>query len=75
MKLPAPSPLHVTLSLDALRDKGLADDGRLILVGDVHGCDDELSDLLRESKFDSRRDLVVLLGDLVNKVMYRPFII
>lgn len=39
---------------------------RVICIGDVHGCIDELKDLLREVKY-MPGDLVLLLGDLVAK--------
>ena len=40
---------------------------RVILVGDVHGCLDELNDLLDACSFDATTDTVILVGDLVNK--------
>eukprot|EP00980_Cylindrotheca_fusiformis_P030059 scaffold24294_cov186-Cylindrotheca_fusiformis.AAC.2 len=39
---------------------------RVIAVGDVHGCIDELQDLLRECDYRPG-DMVVFLGDLVSK--------
>ena len=39
---------------------------RVIAIGDVHGCIDELKDLLRQCDY-SPGDLVVFLGDLVCK--------
>jgi hypothetical protein len=39
---------------------------RVIAIGDVHGCIDELQDLLRQCDY-SPGDLVVFLGDLVSK--------
>ncbi|GKY95542.1 hypothetical protein MPSEU_000515800 [Mayamaea pseudoterrestris] len=39
---------------------------KVIAIGDVHGCADELQDLLRECDYRPG-DLVVLLGDLVCK--------
>lgn len=41
--------------------------GRLIIVGDVHGCPDQLYDLARHLKYDKSIDLLVIAGDLVNK--------
>jgi hypothetical protein len=38
-----------------------------IVVGDVHGCLDELKQLLRDCEYDTRVDQVILVGDLVNK--------
>lgn len=40
---------------------------RVIVVGDVHGCLDELQALLEKAQYDSNKDSVVLVGDLVNK--------
>ena len=40
---------------------------RVILIGDVHGCLDELNDLLDACAFDAATDTVILVGDLVNK--------
>lgn len=40
--------------------------GRLIAIGDIHGCDREFEDLL--AKLDLRgADRVILLGDLINR--------
>ena len=36
-------------------------------MGDVHGCADELEDLLERVGWRPGRDVVVLVGDLVNK--------
>ena len=41
--------------------------GRVIVVGDVHGCLDELRALLAACGHDADADAVVLVGDLVNK--------
>ena len=40
---------------------------RTIVIGDVHGCLDELQDLLRACAIDWSADRVVLVGDLVAK--------
>ena len=39
---------------------------RTIVVGDIHGCYDELMELLEETDFD-RKDRVVSVGDLISK--------
>lgn len=41
--------------------------GRLIIVGDVHGCPDQLRELARTLKYDPSIDLMIVAGDLVNK--------
>ncbi|KAL3154850.1 hypothetical protein ABBQ38_011392 [Trebouxia sp. C0009 RCD-2024] len=41
--------------------------GRLIIIGDVHGCALELAQLLVKIKYDRGRDKLVFVGDLVNK--------
>ena len=49
------SPDHVSLSTTA--------EQRVLIVGDVHGCFDELQDLLQLHQ--QRDDIVILAGDLV----------
>ena len=51
---------HRTLEADPARP-------RTIVVGDVHGCCDELKELLDACEYDERTTRVVLVGDLVNK--------
>ena len=52
--------------VDAVTEKAKARHPRVIAIGDVHGCIDELQDLLRECDYRPG-DLVVFLGDLVSK--------
>jgi len=40
---------------------------RLIIIGDVHGCAEELSSLLRHLSPKVGRDEVVFVGDLINR--------
>ncbi|EWM26697.1 bis(5 -nucleosyl)- symmetrical [Nannochloropsis gaditana] len=40
---------------------------RVLVVGDVHGCLEELQALLVKANYTAARDSVVLVGDLVNK--------
>ena len=41
--------------------------GRLLVIGDVHGCLAELRALLWQLHFQQGNDTVVLVGDLVDK--------
>jgi hypothetical protein len=52
--------------VDAVVEKAKTRQPRVIAIGDVHGCIDELQDLLRECDYRPG-DLVVFLGDLVSK--------
>lgn len=58
---PAPPVLHATLRREQLNESG-----RLVIVGDIHGCDDEFGELLQKVELSST-DTLVLVGDLVNK--------
>lgn len=40
---------------------------RVILVGDLHGCLEELHDLLEACGYRPGEDILVAVGDLVNK--------
>lgn len=40
---------------------------RLIFIGDVHGCIDELNDLLEKLEWTPSQDRLILLGDLVDR--------
>ncbi|KAF2277717.1 ser/Thr protein phosphatase-like protein family [Westerdykella ornata] len=42
-------------------------DKRLIFVGDVHGCLEELQALLKKVDFDQSRDHLILTGDIIAK--------
>lgn len=52
------APKHVTLD-DA------AQQGRVMIVGDIHGCADEFRELLE--RYGAAGDTLILAGDLVNK--------
>ena len=37
------------------------------VIGDVHGCYDELQMLIKKIKFNKNKDSLIFLGDLVNR--------
>lgn len=43
---------------------------RIIFIGDVHGCFEELKLLLKKVKFQEGEDRLIFLGDLINKGPY-----
>jgi hypothetical protein len=45
------------------------EEGRLIVVGDVHGCKKELEHLMHKVKFVEGKDHLVLAGDFISKGM------
>lgn len=51
---------HITLSSPELKST-------VLIIGDVHGCLDELKALLDEADYDSSTMSVILVGDLVSK--------
>lgn len=53
--------MHRTLSPEQMNS------GRVIIVGDVHGCNKELHELLVHVNFQTGIDNLILAGDLVNK--------
>ena len=66
-KLSSPYKGELGLRLvDAVVEREKARHPRVIAIGDVHGCIDELQDLLRQCDYRPG-DLVVFLGDLVSK--------
>lgn len=40
---------------------------RTLIIGDVHGCADELDELLAAVDIDPQSDRIIFIGDLVNK--------
>ncbi len=58
---PLPKNPHIQLSLDFHVKK------RLIIVGDIHGCLDELKRLLEKVKFDPTTTTVISVGDTMVK--------
>eukprot|EP00796_Vickermania_ingenoplastis_P008552 gene8552-5998_t len=62
--LGATTPIIRTLPPLRRNGNGVA---RLIIVGDVHGCVDQLVALLNHVHFNKAQDRLLLVGDLVNK--------
>lgn len=60
---PEPKQKHVELHDCDLKS-------RIIIIGDVHGCLDELKDLLVKCEYDSASCTLIFVGDLVNKGPY-----
>jgi hypothetical protein len=58
---PLPPRLHEVV------DEQLTIGRRVLLVGDVHGCFEELQELLRKCGYREGEDVLILVGDLVNK--------
>ena len=50
-----------------MREKAPSSQMRSLIVGDVHGCFDELMLLLQKAGYQSRCHRLILLGDLINK--------
>jgi predicted phosphodiesterase len=40
---------------------------RTIFIGDIHGCIDELRELVEERLKPTTSDRVIILGDMINK--------
>lgn len=57
------------MSLDSppTPDSSCCDDRETFVIGDVHGCADELQDLLLRSEFDPTRHRGILAGDLYTR--------
>lgn len=63
--LPRPSTMHREISIQPNSDRD-----NILVIGDVHGCLDELLDLVEEATKRNdgvEFDCVILVGDLVNK--------
>ena len=59
-----PPELHATIHPEDMLP------GRVIVIGDVHGCLDELEALLRKVDYVEGNDTLILAGDLVDKGPY-----
>ncbi|EXJ91561.1 hypothetical protein A1O3_00109 [Capronia epimyces CBS 606.96] len=53
----------------------LSNKKRLVFVGDIHGCREELEQLLKKLKFDPVTDHLIAVGDIVNKGPDSPGVI
>ena len=53
---------HRTLSYEEIGDR------RVFVIGDVHGCLEELNDLLKTADVDTKNDVIISVGDILNKV-------
>lgn len=51
------------------------EDGRYIIVGDVHGCVDQLEALVEKVKYNRDKDCLIIVGDYVNKGPYSEEVI
>lgn len=40
---------------------------RTIIIGDIHGCIDEFTELVHKISYDSEKDRLILLGDLIDR--------
>ena len=60
--LQAPEIIHITLN-----ENDFPATRRYIFVGDIHGCYDELKELFAKTKTNLKKDVVILIGDLINK--------
>lgn len=68
--------LDPSLVPGSLNEKGEASKKRrLIFVGDIHGCRQELEELLKKVKFDPATDHLIATGDIVNKGPDTPGVI
>ncbi|GAQ84639.1 hypothetical protein KFL_001980220 [Klebsormidium nitens] len=67
--MPLPNPIHAELTPQEVAGR------RIILVGDVHGCYDELVLLLDQECRRQPDDVVIFVGDLVNKGPKSPEVV
>ena len=43
---------------------------KTFIIGDVHGCDDQLNSILRKLRPDPETDMIIMLGDLFDRGPY-----
>ena len=58
---PLPEQCHVSLTSDTIKGRPV------FMVGDVHGCLDELLELLELAGSEHKDPFVVFVGDFINK--------
>ncbi len=46
---------------------------RVFVIGDIHGCLEELQDLLKTAGVDTQNDVIISVGDVLNKVCWLLF--
>ncbi|KAL2424408.1 hypothetical protein ABEF95_010196 [Exophiala dermatitidis] len=68
--------LDPSLVPGSLNEKGeLSKKKRLVFIGDIHGCREELEELLQKIKFNPTTDHLIATGDIVNKGPDTPGVI
>lgn len=53
--------LAKTIDLSDIKDK------RFIIMGDLHGCFDQLTELLKKCNYNKENDIIIATGDLVDR--------
>lgn len=48
---------------------------RTIVIGDIHGCSAELSELLKKVDYNTQKDRLICVGDLLDKGPYGPEVV
>lgn len=59
--VPLPAKSHIKISKDEIGDRDV------FLIGDVHGCLDELKHLIKKAKVTPENCLIIFCGDIINK--------
>ena len=59
--IPLPEQMHKSIPDETVNGR------RVLVIGDVHGCLDELQELLRQTNTTPENTLIVFCGDVVNK--------
>lgn len=60
-----PNAMHKVISTNELQENC-----KIYVIGDVHGCLDELKELVVKCNFEPNIDKLIFVGDLVNKGPY-----